>query len=785
MAVRTPDYMGTSDEARMFRWVADQDADIISCSWGPQDGTGAVDPLPDITRAAIRHCVQQGRGGKGIPIFWAAGNGNESVSLDGYAANPDVMAIAASTSRETRAPYSDFGTEIFICAPSSGRRADGDQRIFTVDRLGAAGYNTGSTSLGDTAGDYTNDFGGTSSSTPLVAGIAGLMLSVNPNLTVSQVKEILQQTADKIGSGYSASGHSDQFGYGRVNALAALREVQRQLGGGGSSATPSIQAAATIARNADPPVFQINPSPNSHYAVEVATRPELFNRASHQAERNANNFYASWQDTAFLSAPSYILPVAVWNRLKGGDRLYYRLWTSASGTSWVNHAVTVADASALSAPSIEIRETQSAKPPFIVGTLTIARSAPPPVFQINPSPNSHYAVEVANRAELFNRATHQTERTASNFYASWQDTAFLAAPTYTLPVAVWERLKQGDRLYYRLWTSASNSGWMNHATTIPDASAASAPMIQITPSSIGREERWRSDTPSGVPPFGVPLSGVTILGPFHLDSHLQQGQSVEATFQVLDTPHSLTTLLHWTADNQFAPRYLALHTRGDIPRCQYRVRMIASPMHQWTGGWQLLTATGASTIHLPAPTEPGVSIHLERGKLSSSALTKEPIAPAIVGPENWDAGSDQPPSFTILPGSNRFYAIEVATDWSLLDRADSGIKRTPHNFFASWETGLQPVIHETTTFTLPLSSWTSLRRSPRLYYRVLTASSLRPDWSDYQASTPDWMASQAPWIALTEAIDRTIAISSEQPYLSSHQARQQDEQRWRNHEAMA
>src|SRR5262249_53771533 len=38
IAVRSPDYLGVADEARMFQWVADQGADTISCSWGGPDG---------------------------------------------------------------------------------------------------------------------------------------------------------------------------------------------------------------------------------------------------------------------------------------------------------------------------------------------------------------------------------------------------------------------------------------------------------------------------------------------------------------------------------------------------------------------------------------------------------------------------------------------------------------------------------------------------------------------------------------------------------------------------
>src|SRR5258708_20372897 len=85
---RIPDYLGVSDEAKMFIWAADAGADVISCSWGPADGTGATVPLPTATRLAIRYCLNTGRAGKGIPIFWAAGNGPQSVPPPPYASNP-------------------------------------------------------------------------------------------------------------------------------------------------------------------------------------------------------------------------------------------------------------------------------------------------------------------------------------------------------------------------------------------------------------------------------------------------------------------------------------------------------------------------------------------------------------------------------------------------------------------------------------------------------------------------------------------------------------------------
>jgi subtilisin family serine protease len=74
-------------------------------------------------------------------------------------------------------------------------------------------------------GNYTDGFGGTSSATPLVAGIIGLMLSINPDLTEKEVRAILMRTAEKIGDKNSykpdpetGNSHSELYGYGRVKS---------------------------------------------------------------------------------------------------------------------------------------------------------------------------------------------------------------------------------------------------------------------------------------------------------------------------------------------------------------------------------------------------------------------------------------------------------------------------------------------------------------------------------------------------------------------------------------
>ncbi|MFG3618295.1 S8 family serine peptidase [Nocardia sp. NPDC047654] len=245
MPIRLASGLGSQAEADAFGWAADHGADVISCSWGPADGRwfqpndpahNRVVALPASTRLAIEYAVTSGRGGKGCVVLFAAGNGNESVDNDGYAGFAKVIAVAACNDTGKRSVYSDFGKAVWCAFPSSdfGHRPFGHPDaltpgIWTVDRHGANGYNPGTVAAGDAAGDYTNDFGGTSSACPGAAGIVALMLSVNPDLTSDEVKNLLKDACDKIdpqGGGYGADGHSDKYGYGRLNALAAVRAAR-------------------------------------------------------------------------------------------------------------------------------------------------------------------------------------------------------------------------------------------------------------------------------------------------------------------------------------------------------------------------------------------------------------------------------------------------------------------------------------------------------------------------------------------------------------------------------
>jgi subtilisin family serine protease len=211
-----------------FNYVRQQGAWVVSCSW-----SAAAQNFPLSTRKqqAIARCAREGRNGLGCVICFAAGNENRdindpaSASVNGFAIHPDVIAVAASTSRDEKAHYSNFGAAIAVCAPSSGA---GGRRIVTADVLGTFLRNGQAIEAGYGPGAYTFSFGGTSSSTPLVAGVCALLLSINPTLTAAQVKALIQQTARKIGpaNAYDANGHAREFGYGCIDAVSAVKRLR-------------------------------------------------------------------------------------------------------------------------------------------------------------------------------------------------------------------------------------------------------------------------------------------------------------------------------------------------------------------------------------------------------------------------------------------------------------------------------------------------------------------------------------------------------------------------------
>lgn len=200
---------------------------IKSNSWGPYDGAFVIGGPGPLGKAALEDAVATGRGGLGTIFLWAGGNGNangDDSNYDGWANSIQAMAVSAITDKGKQSYYSEPGSNMLVCAPSNG----GTQGVTTTDRVGSTGYNSGGGSDYSDA-NYTNSFGGTSSATPLAAGVAALMLQANPGLGWRDVQEILVKTAkknDDLDSGWITNGAGQHFnvkyGAGMIDATAAV-----------------------------------------------------------------------------------------------------------------------------------------------------------------------------------------------------------------------------------------------------------------------------------------------------------------------------------------------------------------------------------------------------------------------------------------------------------------------------------------------------------------------------------------------------------------------------------
>ena len=210
---------------------------VSNNSWGPRGGPG-LGHAGSFWELAVKAGVETGYDGKGVFYAFGGGNGHEegdNANLNELANYHGVTAVCAVNDGDTRSYYSEMGANLWVCAPSSGGL---DYRGIVT----AENYDR-----------YVDDFGGTSSATPTVSGVAALMRNANPDLTWRDLKLILAASARKNDAGnsgwtdgahkYGSESDTDryhfnhEYGFGVVDAGAAVDLAK------GWSSLPPVQSS--------------------------------------------------------------------------------------------------------------------------------------------------------------------------------------------------------------------------------------------------------------------------------------------------------------------------------------------------------------------------------------------------------------------------------------------------------------------------------------------------------------------------------------------------------------
>ncbi len=222
-----PEYAYTTDIIKGLNYATSQGADVINMSFGSYESDSAFEAAVNQAAAAGAVCV--------------AAAGNEGTTAYCCPSDYDAcVSVIATTSDDLKASWSNYGSLKDISAPGN---------VITSTYLN---------------GQYAS-MNGTSMASPVIAGVVALVRSANPGLSAAEVKNILYSTTADLG----ASGRDDSFGYGRVDAYAAVTAA---------AGVPIAAEAPTETPIVNTPVVEALPQPPPPAPVQtVSALPASYN----------------------------------------------------------------------------------------------------------------------------------------------------------------------------------------------------------------------------------------------------------------------------------------------------------------------------------------------------------------------------------------------------------------------------------------------------------------------------------------------------------------------------
>lgn len=176
-------------------WAASNGADVISMSFG---GPGYNQTAQNLINSIYN-----------MGVVLLASSGNDNSTAPHYPSSyANVISVASTNENDLKSDFSNYGNSIDICAPG-GYGSSGPNGLL-------------STTYEQTSLGYYASYYGTSMSTPFAAGLAGLILSVNPDLTPLEVENIMKQTCVNIDTLPGNESYAGLLGAGRIDAYAAV-----------------------------------------------------------------------------------------------------------------------------------------------------------------------------------------------------------------------------------------------------------------------------------------------------------------------------------------------------------------------------------------------------------------------------------------------------------------------------------------------------------------------------------------------------------------------------------